>query len=76
MAATTVVAIALVVGLVAFWPRPPLPHPATLVIDKDGKVAWLEVDEDYRVRPATETVLEALGSLGDGEGGEEDAGDE
>lgn len=43
--------------------RPPLPHPATLVVDKNGTVAWLEVDENYRIRPATETVLGALDGL-------------
>lgn len=42
---------------------PPLPHPTTLVIDEEGLVRWLEVDEDYRVRPATDTVLKALASL-------------
>lgn len=46
--------------------RPPLPHPATMVIDKDGTITWLEVDENYRVRPATETVLEALEELAHG----------
>ena len=49
--------------------NPPLPHPATLVIDEEGVVRWLEVDEDYRVRPATDTVLEALASLDGGEDG-------
>lgn len=48
--------------------NPPLPHPSTLVIDSEGVVRWLQVNEDYKVRPATETVLEALASL-DGAGG-------
>lgn len=52
--------------------HPPLPHPATLVIGKDGRIVWLEVDENYRVRPATETVLEALAELA----GEEGTGEE
>jgi peroxiredoxin len=42
---------------------PPLPHPSTLVIDSEGVVRWLEVDEDYKVRPAADTVLEALAKI-------------
>jgi len=49
--------------------HPPLPHPATIVIDRDGIVRWLEVDEDYRVRPASSTVVEALEGLGSEQSG-------
>lgn len=43
--------------------NPPLPHPTTLVIDEEGLIRWMQVNEDYKVRPATSSVVEALGSL-------------
>lgn len=36
------------------------PHPATYVIDKQGKVRWKFVEVNYRNRPTNEQILEAL----------------
>lgn len=55
--------------------QPPLPHPATIVIDREGVVQWLEIDVDYRVRPATATVVEALGELDSASEDSEEAGE-
>ncbi len=38
----------------------PVPHPTTMVIDKDGVIRWMVVELDYRMRPENEEVLEAL----------------
>ena len=35
----------------------PLPHPATYVIDRSGKVQWKFVEVDYKVRPSNDDVL-------------------
>lgn len=40
--------------------RRPVPHPTTLVIDKQGVVRWKFVEEDYRVRPTNQQIIEAL----------------
>jgi peroxiredoxin len=37
-----------------------IPHPATLVIDKKGVVRYLRIDEDYRIRPPVDNLLEVL----------------
>lgn len=37
-----------------------LPVPATLLIDADGKVLWMEVAENYQRRSGPEVVLAAL----------------
>lgn len=39
-----------------------MPHPAALVIDKEGVIKYFRVDEDYSVRPAPEEVFEVLGN--------------
>ncbi len=41
-----------------------VPHPATFVIDKLGRVAWKFTDVDARVRPTNEQIIEALKALG------------
>jgi peroxiredoxin len=41
----------------------PVPHPMTLVIDKEGVVRWAMVEVNYRIRPTNEDVLAALGDL-------------
>ena len=41
----------------------PMPHPATLVIDKTGIVRWRFIEVDYKVRPSNETVLTELKKL-------------
>lgn len=38
----------------------PIPHPATFVIDRDGRVRWKVVETDYRLRPSNEDILAAL----------------
>ena len=37
-----------------------IPHPATLVIDKEGIVRYLRIDVDYRERPPVSDLLEVL----------------
>jgi len=37
-----------------------IPHPTTYVIDKNGKVVWKFTEVDYKIRPANETIVEAL----------------
>ncbi len=41
-------------------PERPLPHPATLVIDREGVVRWKAVETDYRLRPTTADLLAAI----------------
>lgn len=40
-----------------------VPHPAVYVIDKNGKVAWAKVEEDYRQRPSNAEIRAALDAL-------------
>jgi len=40
--------------------NPVVPHPTVLVIDKEGIIRFFHLDENYRHRPAPETILEAL----------------
>jgi peroxiredoxin len=40
-----------------------LPHPAVLVVDRDGTVAWKRVDVDYRQRPPASEVVAAVETL-------------
>ena len=37
-----------------------IPHPTALIIDKDGIVRFVRVDEDYKLRPSVEELIEAL----------------
>ncbi len=37
-----------------------IPHPTALIVDKDGIVRFVRVDEDYKQRPAVEELMEAL----------------
>lgn len=38
-------------------------HPTTLVVDREGIVRWMRVDEDYRKRPSSDELLDALSGL-------------
>ena len=40
-----------------------IPHPTALVLDKEGVVRFLRVDEDYKKRPSNEELLDALRRL-------------
>ncbi len=42
--------------------NPVVPHPTAIVIDSEGIIRYLRVDEDYRARPSTEELLDALPS--------------
>jgi len=44
--------------------NPVVPHPTTLVIDEDGVVRHLRVDEDHKVRPSAKELVEILDDLG------------
>ncbi len=37
-----------------------IPHPTALVIDTQGVIRFLRVDEDYRRRPSNEDLLQQL----------------
>ena len=43
-----------------------IPHPAALIIDKNGLVRYVRVDEDYRQRPSIEELGDALKMLAGG----------
>jgi peroxiredoxin len=43
--------------------RGSIAHPTALVIDKEGILRFVRVDEDHRIRPTPEELLEALRSL-------------
>ena len=40
-----------------------IPHPTALIVDKQGIVRYVRVDEDYRERPSVEEILEVLAGL-------------
>ena len=40
-----------------------IPHPAVYVIDKQGKVAWVKIESDYKQRPTNEEIRAALDPL-------------
>ncbi len=40
-----------------------IPHPAIYVIDKKGRVAWAQVEEDYKKRPANKAIRAAIDEL-------------
>jgi peroxiredoxin len=41
-----------------------VPHPTTVIIDRQGVIRYLRVDIDYKVRPSVAELLEALDQLG------------
>lgn len=40
-----------------------VPHPTALVIDREGIVRFVRVDEDYKVRPDPSELIEAVKAL-------------
>lgn len=40
-----------------------IPHPTTLVIDKQGVVRWKFIETNYRIRPTNEKILAALARI-------------
>ena len=40
-----------------------IPHPAIYVIDKKGRVAWSQVEDDYKKRPANKAIRAVLDKL-------------
>ena len=40
-----------------------VPYPTVYIIDKDGRVAWVEVNQDYKQRATNEEIRTALNSL-------------
>ena len=40
-----------------------IPHPAVYVIDKNGKIAWVKVESNYRERPTNQEIRAALNAL-------------
>lgn len=45
--------------------NPVVPHPTTVIIDRQGVIRYLRVDTDYKVRPSVGELLEALDELDD-----------
>lgn len=44
---------------------PSLPHPTVVLVDKQGIVRFVQVDEDYRRRPPPDDLLTAIKALGE-----------
>lgn len=40
-----------------------IPHPTSLIIDRDGIVQYVRIDTDYRVRPPTSELVSLLRDL-------------
>lgn len=43
--------------------KPTVPHPTAIIIDTDGVIRYSRVDENYKVRPSPEELLDALAKL-------------
>ena len=39
------------------------PHPTVIVLDSAGRIRWMKIESDYRVRPTNEEVAAALDSF-------------
>lgn len=37
-----------------------VPHPAVILVDKEGNVSFFHLDEDYTKRPPVDTLLDAV----------------
>ncbi|MEO7658916.1 MAG: redoxin domain-containing protein, partial [Pyrinomonadaceae bacterium] len=40
-----------------------LPHPSIYLIDKNGRVAWAKIEDDYQKRPTKDELRAAIDSL-------------
>jgi peroxiredoxin len=40
-----------------------IPHPATYVIDRSGVVRWRDIETDYKIRPANDSIVAAVRAL-------------
>lgn len=43
----------------------PIPHPTTLVIDREGVVRWKFLEINYKVRPSNTDIIRALAEVQD-----------
>jgi peroxiredoxin len=41
----------------------PIPHPTTLVIDKQGVVRWRFTELNYKIRPSNEEILRQINKI-------------
>ena len=37
-----------------------VPHPTTLIVDAEGRIRWVRMDEDFTLRPTVDAVLRRL----------------
>ncbi len=44
--------------------RKPLPHPTTVLVDRDGREVWRFTEKDYKRRPTDDEIRAAVGRLG------------
>ncbi len=40
-----------------------IPHPAIYILDKDRKVVWSRIEEDYRKRPTVDELRQEIAKL-------------
>lgn len=50
-------------GLLNTEARRPIPHPATLIIDRKGIVRWKFIEVDYKIRPSNEDLLREINKI-------------
>ncbi len=50
-------------GLLNTEARRPIPHPATLIIDRKGIVRWKFVEVDYKIRPSNDDLLREINKI-------------
>jgi peroxiredoxin len=50
-------------GLLNAQARRPMPHPTTLVVDRQGIVRWRFTEVDYKVRPSNADILKEVAKL-------------
>lgn len=43
--------------------REGIPYPAVYVIDRNGRVSWARIEEDYTQRPSNQEIRAALDAL-------------